>query len=253
MTTYYQQATTGKLHATKGCSITSRTRYNHFELELTDAEAAKYPKCDKCFGSTMPTAPARKATTTPIEEAFPIGSRVRQSGYGVSFEVVGYWRGYAKLAYNGTTHSAPASDLTLEAPGMTVGTRISYTDQANPYREGTVLELIAGEYRVAWDEGGEAISDCRQAGWKVLPAPASTPAGLAFARKLRNLEGMYRRLDSGELTGRNSSSSDGTRDMRYAELETLAGLAVVAAMLDADDRLAARWNRLERRHAGLAS
>lgn len=110
--TYFQQATTGKLHATKNCSITSRTRYNHFELELTPEQVAQYPKCAKCFGATMPAAPARKTPKTPIEEAFPVGSRVRQTGYGVTFEVVGYWRGYAKLAYNGTTHSAPASELT---------------------------------------------------------------------------------------------------------------------------------------------
>lgn len=47
-TRYYQQATTGKLHARKNCSITARTRYSHFEVNLTDAEAANYEKCAKC-------------------------------------------------------------------------------------------------------------------------------------------------------------------------------------------------------------
>jgi hypothetical protein len=45
----YQQATTGKLHRRRSCSITSRTRYNHFELELTTELLESSPKCDKCW------------------------------------------------------------------------------------------------------------------------------------------------------------------------------------------------------------
>lgn len=47
--TVYQQATTGQLHTRKNCSITSRTRYNHFERQLTEAEIAQLPKCRKCW------------------------------------------------------------------------------------------------------------------------------------------------------------------------------------------------------------
>jgi hypothetical protein len=53
-TRYYQQATTGVLHATKSCSITSRTRYDHFVVDFTADEAAKYAKCRKCFAVEQP-------------------------------------------------------------------------------------------------------------------------------------------------------------------------------------------------------
>lgn len=72
-----------------------------------------------------------------------------------------------------------------------------------------------------------------------------------FTRKLRNLESAYRRLDGGQLTGRNSDSSDRTRAMQHADLAQLARTDSVCELLDADEKLAARWNRLERRGAGL--
>lgn len=43
--------------------------------------------------------------------------------------------------------------------------RVCYEDMANPLRIGIVVEHKAGEFRVCWDEGGEAWSDLRQAGW----------------------------------------------------------------------------------------
>lgn len=52
---------------------------------------------------------------------------------------------------------------------VNAGTRVSYEDQANPLREGTVQAVLpSGEYRVEWDEGGETTSDLRQYGWYVL-------------------------------------------------------------------------------------
>jgi hypothetical protein len=45
----YQQATSGVLHSRKACSITARTRYNHFARYLTEAEVAQCPKCSKCW------------------------------------------------------------------------------------------------------------------------------------------------------------------------------------------------------------
>lgn len=72
-----------------------------------------------------------------------------------------------------------------------------------------------------------------------------------FKRQLRNLESAYRRFDSGELTGRNCTSSDRYRDAAYRRLADLARTDGVCDALDADSRLAARWNRLERRQVGL--
>lgn len=82
---------------------------------------------------------------------------------------------------------------------------------------------------------------------------ASTPAVENFKRILSNLEGAYRRFDSGQLTGRNDSGSHGTRHMNFARLAELALTDSVCDALDADDKLAARWNRIERRNAGLPS
>jgi hypothetical protein len=53
----FQQATTGKLHRRRSCSITSRTRYNHFERDLTVDELLAHKAvmkpgaafCDKCW------------------------------------------------------------------------------------------------------------------------------------------------------------------------------------------------------------
>jgi hypothetical protein len=56
----YQQATTGKLHRRKSCSITSRTRYDHFamEVDLTDSgsDAYKFAHCHKCWDGFVPTS-----------------------------------------------------------------------------------------------------------------------------------------------------------------------------------------------------
>lgn len=67
MTRYYLQQTTAKLHAVKSCSITSRTRYDHFEVELTDAEAAHYTLCSKCFDTEKP-APKRAEKSNSLPD-----------------------------------------------------------------------------------------------------------------------------------------------------------------------------------------
>jgi hypothetical protein len=47
----YLQMTTGKLHRTHGCGVTSRTRYAHTVKELSTTEvAASLKKCQRCFG-----------------------------------------------------------------------------------------------------------------------------------------------------------------------------------------------------------
>jgi hypothetical protein len=47
--------------------------------------------------------------------------------------------------------------------------QVQYQDVANLLRVGTVVEHIAGEFRVCWDdaEGGETWSDLRQCGWQL--------------------------------------------------------------------------------------
>lgn len=78
-----------------------------------------------------------------------------------------------------------------------------------------------------------------------------------FNRRLRNLEAMWRRLDSGQLTGRNSTSSDLTREMVYRELRDAVAAdartddAPLCSYLDANPRVADRFARVERRTVGL--
>lgn len=72
-----------------------------------------------------------------------------------------------------------------------------------------------------------------------------------FRRELRNTESQYRRRDSGELTGRNATASDDSLDWKLARLRELARTDEVCDALDADAWLAERWNRVERRAAGL--
>jgi hypothetical protein len=50
----YQQATTGVLHLQRNCSITARTRYWHFERELTDELRDGAPHCHKCWDGMKP-------------------------------------------------------------------------------------------------------------------------------------------------------------------------------------------------------
>jgi hypothetical protein len=74
----------------------------------------------------------------------------------------------------------------------------------------------------------------------------------ALTREILALEGSYRRLDNGLNTGRNANASDDTRDWHWATLKQLledGGYEV----LDANRVLASRFNRLERRRAGLVN
>jgi hypothetical protein len=72
-----------------------------------------------------------------------------------------------------------------------------------------------------------------------------------FERALRSVEGIYRRRDKGETTGRNATSTDLTLDHRLGELRGLLDCDEVTDALDARPGLARRWNRVERRVAGL--
>jgi hypothetical protein len=64
---------------------------------------------------------------------------------------------------------------------------------------------------------------------------------------LARMESIYRRVDGGQLTGRNSTSTDRTLDRNWRLL--LAALENGGyEECDADERLAARWARIERRY-----
>jgi hypothetical protein len=45
---YYLQAKTNTLHLRRNCGMTRRTRYGHFEIDLTPEGTACYSKCRKC-------------------------------------------------------------------------------------------------------------------------------------------------------------------------------------------------------------
>lgn len=78
-----------------------------------------------------------------------------------------------------------------------------------------------------------------------------------FKRKLRNLESAYRRLDRGELNGRNATGSDRTREMHYRELDAALQAELylddspLFLMLDTEPATAWRWSVMERRSVGL--
>jgi hypothetical protein len=78
-----------------------------------------------------------------------------------------------------------------------------------------------------------------------------------FKRTVRNFEAVYRRLDRGELTGRNADATEATLEGHYRALKSALDAELYVddsplfALLESDERLAARWNRLERRRVGL--
>ena len=80
-----------------------------------------------------------------------------------------------------------------------------------------------------------------------------------FERHVTALAGIYYRRDKGLLTGRNAASTDAGIDAHFN-----AARALLRAELNDDDsplyaelerrpRLAAKWDRLERRYYGLPS
>lgn len=97
------------------------------------------------------------------------------------------------------------------------GTRVAYSDQANPRREGRIVEVIqrggatpsgfalptGEEYRVQWDDprDGETVSDLRQHGWfQIADLPGSPFDGVdiiaAYTRERALHDGELVALDS---------------------------------------------------------
>lgn len=90
-----------------------------------------------------------------------------------------------------------------------------------------------------------------------MTSSTKAPSVVKFERHVSLLAGIYYRLDSGGLTGRNATSTDRGIDAHFD-----AARALLAAELADDDsplyaelerrpKLAAKWDRLERRYFGL--
>lgn len=90
---------------------------------------------------------------------------------------------------------------------LTVGTVVSYEDQANPLRVGKVTRIVATrwgtEYEVTFGTFADGrpenyISDCRQAGWKVVAPAWWVAAGLPaedFGKVSHDLDEARREAD----------------------------------------------------------
>jgi hypothetical protein len=78
-----------------------------------------------------------------------------------------------------------------------------------------------------------------------------------FTRKLRNVEGIYYRQDKGYLTGRNATSTDAAiagyvKTLREAiAQDAQTDAAPLCSFLDDNPKIAARWDKIERRWYGL--
>lgn len=78
-----------------------------------------------------------------------------------------------------------------------------------------------------------------------------------FKKHVRAAEGIYRRLDSGRLTGRNSVATKGTLSKHVRAAEATLTWACkqegdpLPEFLDNNKLWAEKWNRLERRWHGL--
>lgn len=77
-----------------------------------------------------------------------------------------------------------------------------------------------------------------------------------FTRYLKSLEGMYYRLDKGISGGRNSASTDATMEARVREMQAAISADAhtddtpLCSFLDDNPKVAARWNKVERRFFG---
>jgi hypothetical protein len=81
-----------------------------------------------------------------------------------------------------------------------------------------------------------------------------------FRQHVRAAAGIYGRIDSGQLTGRNADATDDTLDYHVGRAAQILRDAcdddtdAIWTYLDSKRgaRLAATWSRIERRHAGLS-
>lgn len=79
-----------------------------------------------------------------------------------------------------------------------------------------------------------------------------------FLAAVKSLDGMFYRLDSGRLTGRNGDSFERTLAWRFEQANECMRAALASdaeglcEYLDTHPAAAAKWNRLERRMVGLA-
>lgn len=73
--------------------------------------------------------------------------------------------------------SAPIPKSQAGLPEVFPGDRVAYEDMANPRREGIINAMLTTrwgtEFEVCWDDGGGAVSDLRQNGWKLVDISAT--------------------------------------------------------------------------------
>lgn len=75
---------------------------------------------------------------------------------------------------------------------LALGDRVSYSDMANPFKSGTITEILTSQwgdqYRVQWDNGVESIVSCKGPRWNVSSVPAPSDEELAAERAARAVE-----------------------------------------------------------------
>jgi hypothetical protein len=79
---------------------------------------------------------------------------------------------------------------------LALGSRVCYEDARNPRREGSVVEILDGAYRIQWHDGDETVSDLRQHGWYQL---ASLPGSIFDGVEIIYGYTRQQAIDDGEL------------------------------------------------------
>ena len=77
-----------------------------------------------------------------------------------------------------------------------VGSRVSYEDVTNARREGSIVEILDGAYRIQWHDGDQTVSDLRQHGWYQL---ASLPGNVFDGAEIIYAYTRQQAIDDGEL------------------------------------------------------
>jgi hypothetical protein len=85
---------------------------------------------------------------------------------------------------------------------LTIGSRVSYGDSTGLRRQGEIIEVLADEYRVHWDDGGETISDLRQyCWWQLALLPGNlfdgSPILFAYTRERALADGELVAIETG--------------------------------------------------------
>lgn len=78
---------------------------------------------------------------------------------------------------------------------LTVGSRVSYSDMANPHKDGTITEILPAsryssgtQYRIQWDNGTESVTLCIGPRWNLSEVEAPSDEELAAEKAARAIE-----------------------------------------------------------------